>query len=785
MFREANIVVGVSKPHDSLTVLIWFLLLLCLVKCIIAFVLLGGFHFERKERNDMKKYLENQKWISCGVNLDEDIHFSTTYLRMSLDKNIGHIFCGYSSFVAIYENFNEEYFLKEDECFQIAERLTRKIITDFPWFEQVLDNIIYKTDMLRKVFDEKKITQQYLSTQSNAVLKSLYKMQLDASLALYEYARIPEVLDRGVNYFTNYLMNYLKQIFDKSDVYEEFFLLTTTTEKSIFQQADDDLQKIVQMIPQKILKNATVRSLRLDLPIKVRNQINAYVDKWRYLEYHGYGMKKLIGFDDVLLKIISYKNCSTLRSIEDNFEKRRAIIEEKGISLSMQKLFEVYPRLATTKLYRKYYQIRNFYFLDMIISEIACRLQETEAFIRCMLPEEIIAYLETGSIKKENIKSRISGCVYAHFENSEFILVENNEIDSIKNLVKRKIQSENLRQLFGYPVSKGFVTGKSIIINRKEDMVKFQDGDIVLSDSADPDIFDLVKRAGAVLTVQGGATSHVALFCREQGIPAIVGIKELMRIQDGTSLEIDAHNGEVRVLCINKNKDLYKIGEKAKNLGILKAKNFNVPDYAVLNYSELKEALEHSDTKKILQRLLTCELELSNDKKYIFRSSAINEDTLEESGVGKFSSIANLNKSELLKGIEMFIAENSVKNYVGSIIFQEMLPFNFCGVAITGDSRLNSRSYVTIELCVGSHNTVTEGVGQLTRIIYDRERGEVKELTNAIGGSLSNLQLSGLVSSFLQIEKIWDRPVDIEWGIYNERLYILQARPIVIRKNKL
>ena len=65
----------------------------------------------------MRKSLEKKKWISCGVNLDEDIHFSTLYLRMSLDKNIGHIFPGYSSFVAIYENFNEEYFLEEKAAF--------------------------------------------------------------------------------------------------------------------------------------------------------------------------------------------------------------------------------------------------------------------------------------------------------------------------------------------------------------------------------------------------------------------------------------------------------------------------------------------------------------------------------------------------------------------------------------------------------------------------------------------------------------------------------------------
>lgn len=729
----------------------------------------------------MRKSLEKKKWISCGVNLDEDIHFSTLYLRMSLDKNIGHIFPGYSSFVAIYENFNEEYFLEEKECLELAKKLTHKIMIEPSWFEQILNNVIRKTDTLCKIFDEQKITRVYLKKQDNNTIKKLYKMQLDASWELYEYARIPEILDRGVNYYTNYLMEYLKKKLNKNDVYEEFLLLTATKEKTIFQEADEDLQNIIQMIPEDLLMNATIRSLRLKLPFGVRRVINAYLEKWRYLDYHGYGMKRILSFEDILLKIIN-KDYNVLRSNEDELEKKLHLVKEKDIPKDILNLFDIYPKLAITKLYRKYYQIRNFYFLDMILSEIADRMQEREEFIRSMLPEEILEYLENGTLIKEQIESRINECAYIYCDSKEFIVTDRKEISLIKNKVQEKCENKRLNELSGYPVSKGCITGRSIIINRRQDMVKFQDGDIILSDSADPDIFDIIKHAGAVLTVQGGATSHAALFCREQGIPAIIGIKELLRIPNGTQLEVDAFSGTVKILYNREDEEQYNIGQKAKNLMILRDNNFRVPEFSILNYFEIKAELECSEIEKITQKLYMCGLELVDNRKYIFRSSAINEDTIDESNVGRYSSIANVDRSELLDGLKKFINENKVKDYSGSIIFQEMLPFEFCGVTITGDSRLNMHNFVTIEVCKGSHNSVTEGLGKMVRIIYDKGRDEIKEVLNVTDKDfIVDLHINDLINKFLKIEKIWNKPVDIEWGIYKDRLYILQARPIVMR----
>lgn len=726
----------------------------------------------------MKNIRTENKWVSCGINLDEDVHFSTTYLRMSLNENIKHIFQGYTAFVAIYDNFNEEYFFDEDECIEIARNLIAKIISDGPWFDQILDNVIKKADILSGIFNEQEMGYDFLKKRSNDELKGLYKKQLDATLALYEYARIPEILDRGVNYFTDFLLNYLKQMLNKNEVYEEFRLLTKASEKSIYQKADDDLKKIVEMIPQELLINPTVRNLRLGLPLNVRNKITDFLQKWKYLEYHGYGLKKILNFEDVLLKIVDYKKHNISQLINDESDRGSISINENEMPLNIRKLFELYPKLAITKLYRKYYQIKNFYFLDMILSEIASRIQETEAFVRCMLPEEILCFFETGVIEREKIKARIGGCIYSYYDNKEFIVTDKAEISNIKKCLIQQHQNEELTTLSGYPVSKGLKTGKCVIVNRREDVQKFQEGNIIISDSADPDIFDIVQQAGAVLTVQGGATSHVALFCREQGVPAIIGIKDLMQIKDGTNVEVNAYQGKVTILFNDTTEDFFDIGQKAKNLHILQEKNFLVPNFSVLNYFEIRKELKLSKKEKVLERIHKCGMELSENKKYIFRSSAINEDTIEQSNVGKFTSITNLKRGELLEGIERFVNENDKKGYEGGIIFQEMLPFDFCGVAITGDGRLNDKNFVTLEVCKGDQNKVTEGIGKISRIIYDKVRDEINDYTS-MESIFPNLQVINLVNSFLKIEKVWNKPVDIEWGVLHDVLYILQVRPIV------
>ena len=51
----------------------------------------------------------------------------------------------------------------------------------------------------------------------------------------------------------------------------------------------------------------------------------------------------------------------------------------------------------------------------------------------------------------------------------------------------------------------------------------FQDGDVLVTARTDPDWEPIMRRAGAIVTDQGGRTCHAAIIARELGIPAIVG----------------------------------------------------------------------------------------------------------------------------------------------------------------------------------------------------------------------------------------------------------------------
>lgn len=72
-------------------------------------------------------------------------------------------------------------------------------------------------------------------------------------------------------------------------------------------------------------------------------------------------------------------------------------------------------------------------------------------------------------------------------------------------------------------------------------------GDILVSIATDPDIVPAMKKAAAIVTEQGGVTSHAAIVSRELNIPCVIGTKIATRVlKDGDRVEVDANKGIVK-----------------------------------------------------------------------------------------------------------------------------------------------------------------------------------------------------------------------------------------------
>ena len=62
-----------------------------------------------------------------------------------------------------------------------------------------------------------------------------------------------------------------------------------------------------------------------------------------------------------------------------------------------------------------------------------------------------------------------------------------------------------------------------------------------------PEFMPIMKKAAAIVTEQGGITSHAAIVARELGKPCVIGTKiATSALRDGEVVEVDANNGIVR-----------------------------------------------------------------------------------------------------------------------------------------------------------------------------------------------------------------------------------------------
>ncbi|BEP17446.1 pyruvate, water dikinase [Pyrofollis japonicus] len=100
----------------------------------------------------------------------------------------------------------------------------------------------------------------------------------------------------------------------------------------------------------------------------------------------------------------------------------------------------------------------------------------------------------------------------------------------------------------GLPASPGVATGVARVIldPHSPEAHEFREGDILVTRMTDPDWVPLMKKAAAIVTDEGGMTSHAAIVSRELGIPAVVGTGNATKvIKTGMLVTVDGGLGVV------------------------------------------------------------------------------------------------------------------------------------------------------------------------------------------------------------------------------------------------
>jgi phosphoenolpyruvate synthase/pyruvate phosphate dikinase len=134
-------------------------------------------------------------------------------------------------------------------------------------------------------------------------------------------------------------------------------------------------------------------------------------------------------------------------------------------------------------------------------------------------------------------------------------LIKSKEAEKIKYNFEKYFFKTEVNELKGIIANKGVYRGivKKIRTVFSDDIQKeiskVNPGDVLVANTTGPELTNVCKIARAIITDEGGITSHAAIISRELNIPCIIGTKIATKVlKDGDLVEVDANKGIVRKL---------------------------------------------------------------------------------------------------------------------------------------------------------------------------------------------------------------------------------------------
>ncbi|MBU3907151.1 MAG: phosphoenolpyruvate synthase, partial [Nanoarchaeota archaeon] len=148
--------------------------------------------------------------------------------------------------------------------------------------------------------------------------------------------------------------------------------------------------------------------------------------------------------------------------------------------------------------------------------------------------------LEEHYKKPQDIEFAIEGVeIYIVQTRPITTLEKRTELDSVKQITGEII-------LNGIAASSGIASGKVKIIENLNELEKINKGDILVTEMTNPDMVVTMQKSAAIVTNEGGLTSHAAIVSREMGIPCVVGTDNATtKLKEGEIITVDGFTGKV------------------------------------------------------------------------------------------------------------------------------------------------------------------------------------------------------------------------------------------------
>lgn len=285
-----------------------------------------------------------------------------------------------------------------------------------------------------------------------------------------------------------------------------------------------------------------------------QKMITAHIKKWWWIDLE-WGQMKPMDEKNLRLKLKRYGTIRQINNIERQTiekEKRQRKIKRKLMQKlpdKIQQLITIYETLSVLHDLRKEVQMKIMYTMLQISQQI---LQ------RSGMPKEDVFYLTVPEIRLLSLGKKIKKSVinqrkkYYWFDCTKkriTFLYGKKSLRRLKQAGFYHTEKEKSNLSFkGMPASPGKAIGRvriGFMSHKLNHQIK--KGEILVTGQTTPNFVPAMKKAVAIITDEGGITSHAAVVSRELGIPCIIGTKNATQVlKDGDLVEVDANKGIVK-----------------------------------------------------------------------------------------------------------------------------------------------------------------------------------------------------------------------------------------------
>jgi len=504
----------------------------------------------------LKYQNDNDPWFLAEDIPNCDLFFAQFWLHCFVDDFYENTLKEYSKIMCKFEGYHLWFYFGEKNSYEVGKNIVNRIVNEDGYADRINKEILKQADKLRKYCET--IPQEGIDKLSNKELWEIYNTQTKLHNDFYTWCWIPVAADMFHNNLTDRVRDYLRGIGIEEDKLNEYFItLTQPTKKSLIFIEQQELLEIGKVIEKdkdlvELFKSKDLTEIKNGLPDEIMSLLEKHCAKYYYtktlfipdvyvVEDYVKQLKDVFTIDKLPSELIDKQ----LKNLKYNKVKRDKLIKELKLNKKWKIVFDAFGDFMVTKIYRRYAQIFAIYQMNVVLKEITRRFHLTMKQVRFMLVPEVKELLLNGKCKSEELLERTKLCVYYAEKGADIIYVKD-EAKEILKKVEKEIDKD-VENLYGQIGCPGYAKGKVKIIIRAGDMDKMEEGDILVSIATDPDIVPAMKKAAAIVTEQGGVTSHAAIVSRELNIPCVIGTKIATRVfKDGDMVEVNANLGIVK-----------------------------------------------------------------------------------------------------------------------------------------------------------------------------------------------------------------------------------------------